>query len=79
MIRFKVGLLWQTFSYSSFPLLKGDVQMALSGDSGGPVFDDAGTKAGAIGTVVGYTGGGLELVVYPISRPSNYGLTVVTQ
>jgi hypothetical protein len=54
--------------------------MARDGDSGGPVFEDYGTKVSAIGTVIGYTGTvGLELVVYPVDRSSNTGVTVVTQ
>lgn len=70
---------WQTFSSGTFPLIKGDVQMARDGDSGGPVFEDYGTKVSAIGTTIGYTGGGLELVVYPVDRFSSYGVAVVTQ
>ncbi|WP_260483738.1 hypothetical protein [Sphingomicrobium flavum] len=70
---------WEGGSYSWFPLVKGDVQMSLVGDSGGPVFEDYGSKVAAIGTTVGHTGGGKELVVYPINRLSDIGLTVVTQ
>lgn len=54
--------------------------MAMSGDSGGPVFEDYGSSASAIGTVIGYTGtGGRELVVYPVGRFATYGVSVVTQ
>lgn len=71
---------WQGGPSGGFPLIKGDVQMARDGDSGGPVFEDYGTKVSAIGTVIGYTGtGGLELVVYPVDRFSTYGVTIVTQ
>jgi hypothetical protein len=62
----------------TFPLIKGSVQMALEGDSGGPVFEDYGTNVSAIGTVIGHINN-LELVVYPVDRFSTYGVTVATQ
>jgi hypothetical protein len=53
--------------------------MALEGDSGGPVFEDYGSKVAAIGTVIGYTGGGLSLSFTRSLGSQTRGWNVVTQ
>lgn len=70
---------WQSFSSGTFPLIQGNVQMARDGDSGGPVFEDRGSSVAATGTVIGFTGGGRELVVYPVQRFASQGVSIVTQ